>query len=301
VLSGDQLYEIDFHAMITKHVESGVDLTIATIPVSAKDAPGFGILKADSYNRITSFIEKPAADKLPGWESTVTAELEAQGRVYLASMGIYIFNKSVIKEVLHANLHHDFGKEVIPEAIKDQRSVASYPFTGYWTDIGNIDSFFEANIGLTDDIPKLNLFHNDTIFTRPRMLPPSKFFGTTLDHVLMAEGCIVRAAIISRSVIGIRARIGRGTEIHNSYVMGCDYYQTLQESEDLRQRNMPAVGIGDNCFITRAIIDKNCCIGNNVRIDGSKLPDGDYETYFVKDHIVVVKKYCTIENNTVIE
>jgi glucose-1-phosphate adenylyltransferase len=301
VLSGDQLYQIDFNEMIEKHVKSGAELTVATIPVSSKDAPGFGILKSDGDSRIVSFVEKPPLDKLPGWESNVTPQLQAEGKVYLASMGIYIFNKAVIKDVLHNNEHHDFGKEVIPQAIQNKRAVSSYLYDGYWTDIGNIESFFEANIGLTDDIPQLHLFdNNNTVFTRPRMLPPSKISGTTLDKALIAEGCIIRATKISRSVIGIRSRIGDGTEIHNSYVMGCDYYQTLEELAASHEKNEPVAGIGERCFINNAIIDKNCAIGNDVRIDGSNLADGNFDTYFVKDHIVVIKQHATIPNNTVI-
>lgn len=301
VLSGDQLYQIDFHEMIEKHVASGAELTIATIPVSSKDAPGFGILKADDDNRIVSFTEKPPLDKLPGWESHVSPELEGEGRVYLASMGIYIFNKSVLREVLQANEQHDFGKQVIPQAIEDKRLVYSYLYDGYWTDIGNIESFFEANIGLTDDIPKFNLFDANTIFTRPRMLPPSKITGTTLDRAVIADGCIICATKITRSVIGVRSRIGAGTVIQNTYVMGSDHYQTLDELRIYRKNGQPTVGIGDRCFINNAIVDKNCSIGDDVRIDGLKLADGNFDNYFVKDHIVVVKQHCTIPNNTIIE
>ncbi|HXI00663.1 MAG TPA: glucose-1-phosphate adenylyltransferase [Sphingobacteriaceae bacterium] len=301
VLSGDQLYQIDFQEMVEKHVKSGAELTIATIPVSSKDAPGFGILKADDNNRIVSFTEKPSLENLPGWESQVNPELEAEGRVYLASMGIYIFNKSVLKEVLKANEQHDFGKEVIPQAIQDKRFVSSYLYDGYWTDIGNIESFFEANIGLTDDIPQFNLFDDNTIYTRPRNLPPSKITGTTLDRAVIAEGCIICATQITRSVIGVRSRIGTGSIIQNTYVMGSDYYQNLEELRISRENNEPTVGIGDRCFINNAIIDKNCSIGNDVRIDGSKLADGNFDNYFVKDHIVVIKQHGTIPNNTIIE
>lgn len=301
VLSGDQLYQIDFQEMISKHAAGGADITIATIPVSSKDAPGFGILKADENSRIVSFTEKPSLENLRGWESTVSPELEGEGRVYLASMGIYIFNKSVLKDVLQANGQHDFGKEVIPQAIADKRAVSSYLYDGYWTDIGNIESFFEANIGLTDDIPKFNLFDTNTIFTRPRMLPPSKITGTTLDRAVVAEGCIISASRISRSVIGIRSRIGVETVIQNTYVMGCDFYQTLDELQINREKGDPMMGIGARCYINNAIIDKNCSIGNDVRIDGSRLEDGNFDNYFVKDHIIVIKQHCHIPDNTIIE
>src|SRR5690606_5411429 len=210
ILSGDQLYQIDFQEMVQAHIETNAEISIATIPVNAKDATSFGILKADEEGNITSFIEKPNSSLLPDWESEVSEEMKADGRVYLASMGIYIFTKGVLRQILEESPGVDFGKELLPEAIGRHR-IHSYQYPGYWTDIGNIDSFFEANIGLTDDIPKFNLFDKNTIFTRARMLPPSKVSGTTLDKVVLADGCIVAAEQIERSVIGIRSRIGKGT------------------------------------------------------------------------------------------
>ncbi|WP_353186274.1 sugar phosphate nucleotidyltransferase, partial [Parapedobacter lycopersici] len=201
ILSGDQLYQIDFQAMINQHIEAGAEISIATIPVNAKDATSFGILKSDDEGNITAFTEKPTADRLPGWESEVSDDMKDAGRVYLASMGIYVFNKGVLSEMLAEHQGMDFGKELIPDSI-GRYKVHSYEYKGYWTDIGTIDSFFEANIGLTDDIPKFNLFDKHTIFTRGRMLPPSKVSGTLLDRVLIADGCIVAAERIERSVIG---------------------------------------------------------------------------------------------------
>lgn len=300
ILSGDQLYQMDFQDMVKKHRQSGAELSIATIPVHAKDAPGFGILKSDDNGMITSFTEKPTSDKLPGWESEVSPEMESEGRHYLASMGIYIFNRAVLEEMLSKKDQHDFGKQIIPQAIEDKRRVFSYQYDGYWTDIGTIPSFFEANIGITDAIPKFNLFDKDPVFTRPRMLPPSKITGTFLDSTVIADGCIICASKIEKSIIGIRSRIGAGTTISSCYVMGNDYYQTLEELRSAQEKNQPIVGIGDNCTINNAILDKNCRIGNNVKIDGANLPDGDFETHFVKDHIVVVKKAAIIPNDTII-
>lgn len=300
ILSGDQLYQMNFQDMVKKHRQSGAEITLATIPVNAKDATSFGILKSDENNMITSFTEKPPADKLPGWESEVSPEMQGEGRVYLASMGIYIFNRAVLEEMLAMKDQHDFGKQILPQAIQDHRKVFSYQYDGYWTDIGNIPSFFEANIGITDSIPKFNLFDKDPVFTRPRMLPPSKITGTFLDSAVIADGCIICASRIEKSIIGIRSRIGAGTTISSSYIMGNDYYQTLEELRNSYDNNQPILGIGDNCTIKNALLDKNCRIGNNVVIDGSNLPDGDFETHFVKDHIVVVKKTAVIANDTVI-
>lgn len=301
ILSGDQLYQIDFQEMIEFHISKKAEITIATIPVNAKDATSFGILKSDDEGHITSFIEKPKTELLVDWSSEVSDEMKDAGRVYLASMGIYVFSKGVLNDLLTQNQGLDFGKELIPDAITDQKKVISYQYDGYWTDIGNIDSFFEANIGLTDEIPAFNLFDKQSIFTRPRMLPPSKIAATTLYNAIVADGCIIAAKEIERSVIGVRSRIGKGTVIKNTYMMGSDFYQNLEELEDAKRNNKPIVGVGEDCYIDTAILDKSCSIGNNVQIKGgTHLADGDFETYTVKDGIIVVKKRAIIADNTVI-
>jgi len=297
ILSGDQLYQMDFEELVSFHEDNKAQITLATIPVNAKDATSFGILKADSENNITSFIEKPKSELLPDWNSDVGPEMEGQGRLYLASMGIYVFNKGILLEMLENNAGMDFGKELIPDAIGNFK-VSSFQFEGYWTDIGSIDSFFEANIGLTDDIPKFNLFNKQAIYTRPRMLPPSKFGGVTLDRVIISDGCIVYADKIERSLIGVRSRIGKGTVIRNTYMMGSDYYQTIEE---MTSSPNTVIGVGERCYIENAILDKSCSIGNEVRIiGGSHLEDGDFDTYTVKEGIVVVKKNAVIKEGTVI-
>src|SRR5579862_474083 len=227
ILSGDQLYQMDFADMIENHIKTDADISIATIPVHANDVPGFGILKTDEHNMINAFIEKPKKD-FESWASEVSPEMKAEGRIYLASMGIYIFNRKLLYDLLIGNERTDFGKEIIPESIASHR-VASYQYEGYWTDIGTIPSFFEANLGLTDDIPKFNLFGENLIYTRARMLPPSKVSGTHLEKTIISDGCIINASHIFRSVIGIRTRIGVDTIIENCYVMGNDNYQTLDE------------------------------------------------------------------------
>ncbi len=300
ILSGDQLYQMDYAALVDFHVKNGGEVTIGTIPVTAKEAGGFGILKSNEDNEITSFIEKPSADLLPEWTSDVPEYLERQGRKYLASMGIYVFSKNVLRRLLTEDPGMDFGKEIIPNAI-GKLKVLSYQFDGYWTDIGTISSFFEANIQLTDNIPAFNLF-GEPVFTRPRMLPPSKISGTTLNNAIIADGCIVLADKIERSVIGVRSRVGRGTVIKMTYMMGSDYYENLNEVVELTNTQQPPpVGVGERCYIERAILDKDCRIGNDVRIKGGKhLQDADFDDYTVCDGIVVIKKNAVIPNGTTI-
>jgi len=303
ILSGDQLYQMDFAEMFNEHIRKGADISIATIPVDARDAPEFGILKADSENTITSFIEKPKKELLPEWESNTGDEMRKQGKLYLASMGIYIFNKSVLDNLLkdkHPNAT-DFGKEIIPNSIVESK-VLSYQYEGYWTDIGNIYSFFEANIALTDDIPPFNLFDNTkTVYSRARMLPPAKISGTTLEKTVIAEGSIILASRIERSVVGVRARIGHGTTIVNSYIMGNDLYETLAEMKANAGNGIPRIGIGERCYIRNAIIDKHSRIGNDVRINGGPhLENTDHMLYTIKDGIVVVKKGAILPDGFVI-
>lgn len=299
ILSGDQLYQMDYNLMIDEHVQSGAEITIATLPVNAKDAPSFGIMKTDDTNRITSFIEKPASGLLPEWTSDVGEAMAAQERHYLASMGIYIFNRDLLIELMNDPTTIDFGKEIIPQNIHKCKT-QSYQFEGYWTDIGNIDSFYEANIGLTDDLPQFNLYSSShPIYTRARILPTTKFDNTAIDKVVIAEGSIILADRLERSVIGIRSRIGKGSVVTNTYMMGSDRYQD-HEFEGKAPKGVPA-GIGENCIINAAILDKNCCIGNNVTIDGSKHTEHvETDAYVIKDGIVVVKKGAVIPDGTVI-
>ena len=302
ILSGDQLYQMDFNDMIEEHIKHEADITIATLPVNAKDAPEFGILKTNDESCIDSFIEKPAKELLVDWESNVSEQMEAEGKKYLASMGIYIFNKKLLVDLMANPDTKDFGKEIIPQAVGNKK-ILSYQYEGYWTDIGNIDSFFEANIGLTDDVPKFNLFDNDNkIYTRPRLLPPSKFKNTLIDKSLISEGSIINAKEIKRSVIGVRSRIGKDSIIHNTYVMGNDFYQSIEDMEEDAKNNKLLVGIGEGCFINNAIIDKDCRIGNNVYINGgAHLENTTTSLYAIKEGIVVIKKAVTLPDNFRIE
>ena len=298
ILSGDQLYNMDFKDMIEKHKQSGAKISIATYPVNAKDATSFGLLKTDDTNTITSFIEKPAAELLPEWTSEVSAEMKSEGRNYLASMGIYIFNRDLLVELMANPDTIDFGKEIIPQAIGKHKTM-SYPYEGYWTDIGNIDSFFEANLGLTDDLPKFNLYDENRVYTRARILPTSKISNTILNKTIIADGCIINAEKIEKSVIGIRSRIGKETIVTKTYMMGNDFYESLDDIKNKKIENQ--VGIGDRCFINNCIIDKNCRIGDDSRINGGlHLKDIETDTYLVKDGIVVIKKGATIPKGTII-
>jgi len=299
ILSGDQLYQMDFNEMIRIHAGSEAEITIATYPVSAKDATSFGIMKTDEENVITSFIEKPSLDLLPDWTSEVSPKMKKEGRHYLASMGIYIFNRDLLIKLMANPETIDFGKEIIPQSIGSHKTI-SYQYEGYWTDIGNIDSFFEANLGLTDSIPKFNLYDRlQRIYTRARILPTSKIAGSELDRAVIAEGCIIHADRIEKSVIGIRSRIGKGTSVISTYMMGSDSYESL---EDIEQNNIETLmGIGERCHVQNAIIDKNCRIGDDVTINGGDhLKDDETDTYFVKDGIVVIKKGATIPSGFVL-
>lgn len=301
ILSGDQLYQMDFERMARQHVDGGAEISIATIPVNADDAEGFGIMKVDAANRIDSFVEKPSKDVLPNWKSVVSDNDKKNGKEYLASMGIYIFNRSVLEKALENNPDdHDFGKQIIPKAIEAKRRVNSYSYNGYWADIGNIKSFFEANLALTDPIPQFNLFDEyNQIYTRPRLLAPAKINGTTMNRVLVAEACMLNAKLIEHSVIGIRSRIGRGSIIKNAIIIGNYYIQRLEELI-LGPDEIP-MGIGNDCIVENAIIDRDCQIGNNVIIrGGDSLEDIETDMYCVKEGIIVIKKGQIIPDGTVI-
>jgi glucose-1-phosphate adenylyltransferase len=291
ILSGDQLYQIDFVEMLAGHKASNADITVATIPVTAREASEFGILKTEN-GMITSFIEKPKSG-IEEWVSDTGEQMQQAGRVYLASMGIYIFNRQLLFDLLLNEKKEatDFGKEIIPESIHKYK-VASYQYDGYWEDIGNIKAFFDANLALTEDLPAFNLFDNSrSIYTRPRMLPPAKVSGTRLDKTVIAEGSIINASHIEHSVIGIRSRIGHESILTNVYLMGNDFFETLEEIAHDKERGVPLLGIGSRCIIQNAIIDKDCRIGDDVKIiGGPHLEDGDYPLLTIKEGVVVVKK-----------
>ncbi|RNC85667.1 MAG: glucose-1-phosphate adenylyltransferase [Balneola sp.] len=303
ILSGDQLYQMDYRKMLERHKKNKSHLTVATIPVEAQDATGFGIMKTNDDGLIDSFVEKPSLEELENWKSSVPDQYASQGKHYLASMGIYIFNRKTLIDLFNENPDAtDFGKEIIPKTLNEGLKVSSYEFGGYWTDIGTIKSFFDANLSLADTVPDFNLYDNNSyIYTRARLLPASKVMGTTMEHCLMAEGCIIEASRIVRSVIGIRSRIAKGTTVEHSIIMGNDYFQSKEVIESASSQK-PAMGIGQRCYISNCIIDKNVCIGNDVRIvGGDHLPDSDGKYHFVRDGIVIVKKGMVIPDGTSIQ
>lgn len=298
ILSGDQLYQMDFEEMAKYHQFSEADITLATIPVDAKEATGFGIMKVNKGGYIETFVEKPSLDELGDWKSEVSDENKAQGKDYLASMGIYIFSKAAINKLFNDYPDAtDFGKQIIPEAINSGYKVASYQYDGYWTDIGSIPSFFEANLALTDNLPEFNFFDNENVvYTRPRLLGPSKVFGTRFSRSVVAEGSIIHAESIEKCIIGIRSRVGNETTIRHSIVMGNDYFESIEKI--VKAEEIP-LGIGANCEIENAIIDKNCRIGNNVTIKGGdELEDAETDEYCIKEGIIVLKKGATIPHDT---
>jgi len=301
ILSGDQLYQMDFEQFAKYHIERAADVTIATIPVNDRDAPAFGIMKVNKKGYINSFIEKPKASLLPEWQSEVPQKDKDAGKHYLASMGIYLFNKSAMNRLFGEYPDAtDFGKEIIPKAITTNYNVASYQYDGYWTDIGNIRSFFEANVELASHIPQFNLFDSDNpVYTRPRMLPPSKILAAYFRRAIVAEACIIEADKIENAIIGIRSRIGYRTIIHKAIIMGNDYFETIDEIEHLKANNGIPMGIGNNSVLENVIIDKNCRIGNDVSIrGGAELPNSETDTYCVKDGIIVLKKGAVIPHGT---
>jgi glucose-1-phosphate adenylyltransferase len=305
ILSGDQLYRMDFQEVIEQHRETGADITIATIPVSRKDARACGILQMGDDRRITRFVEKPKEDEVLDSlriapTTARTLGLKNAEDSYLASMGIYVFNRGIIRDLLDNPLS-DFGKHIIPHAINTHR-VFSYVFQGYWEDIGTIRSFFEANLDLVSELPRFNFFDMSApIFSRPRYLPGSKINGADIDHALISDGCIINRARIVRTIVGLRTLIGEGTELNRVVILGSDYYESQESVDRHESQGQPRVGIGAQCKIENAIIDKNARIGNHVVISPAGKPENlDHERYYIRDGIVIIPKDATIPHGTVI-
>jgi glucose-1-phosphate adenylyltransferase len=300
ILSGDQLYQMDLTTILKHHTDTGADVTVGTIPVNSDDAPGFGIMKVDDQSGINDFIEKPALEILDKWTSPVEEKYSKEGKDYLASMGIYVFSKKAIKRLFtELPKATDFGKHFIPHAVNDDSyKISSFPFGGYWSDIGTIKSYYEANLMLNDFLPEFDMYSNTfPLYSRARMLSPTKVFGTLINSSLISEGSILHAKVIDNSVIGIRSRIGPRTIVKDSVVFGNDFYQKLDDISEEAQQKL--LGIGKDCKIENAIIEKNVKIGNFVDIVGSDtLEDSETEHYCIRDGIVVVKKGAVIKDNT---
>ena len=293
VLSGDQLYRMDYRAMLETHRREKADVTIAAVPVTRQAARSFGIMRISETGRVVGFLEKPQSEEEFALVRSDPAWLDAhgissRGRDGLASMGIYLFNRQTLVELLEKSDYQDFGKEVFPMSIRARR-VQVYPFDGYWEDIGTIRSFYEANLALARFPPPFE-FESPLgpIYTHARSLPPARVNGATIRESLLADGCVVEAgATIEHSVIGLRCRIGRNATICNSILMGADFYA----SDDQRDPGAgPRLGVGEGAVIAGAIIDKNCHIGCNVRIESQNRPDADFENFSIRDAIIVAHK-----------
>jgi glucose-1-phosphate adenylyltransferase len=306
ILSGDHLYRMDYRQFVEFHVRSGADITISVTPVTAGQAHEFGVMKVGRGGRITEFREKPkdaASIEAMRVEESVFGEygVPAAGRTHLASMGIYVFNWSVLKEMLETTSTEDFGRQVIPEAIK-RKNVFAYFFDDYWEDIGTVPSFFEANINLTQPLPKFNFYDEEKpIFTQARFLPGSKILHSDVARSILCEGSIINNSRIHDSIIGIRSRIEDGCVFARTVVMGADFFESKEELALNAARGLPPIGIGHGCEIRNAIIDKNARIGNGVRLINTRgVRDERTDQYCIVGGIIVVPKNAVIPDGTVI-
>jgi glucose-1-phosphate adenylyltransferase len=309
ILSGDQLYRMNFKKMLDTHIKANADVTISAVPVAKDQASGLGIMRLDDTGRVIGFLEKPQTDQELRHVRTDPAWIDArgirsQGREFLASMGIYLFKKHVLLDALEKTDYADFGKEVFPAAIRTQK-VQVHLFDGYWEDIGTIKAFFDANLAMTKTDLSFSLWHSDwTTYTEPRFLPPTRMDGAMIRESIVADGCTIgNGAVIENSIIGLRCQIGKGVNIRNSIIMGADYYETETEIQEQERRGIPPIGIGENTEIEHAIIDKDCHIGKRVKIvnkggtvDGQEKPYG-----MIRDGVICVQKKAIIPDGWTLE
>jgi glucose-1-phosphate adenylyltransferase len=300
ILSGDQLYRMDFREMLRTHQEAGADVTIGGVPMHSQAASSFGIMKLDDTGRVVGFKEKPQTEEEFAEVRTDPAWIDAQGiqsngRDCLASMGIYLFNRDTLVEMLRENDAEDFGREIFPQAI-DTRKVQVQLFDGYWEDIGTIKAFYDANIALAGVAPPFEFVVEDApVYSRPRFLPPTRVEDARVSLSMVADGCVIGAGtVIENSVIGLRCHIGDNVTIRNSVLMGNDYYERPDQLVENRTKGRPNVGIGAGSLIDGAIIDKNCRIGQNVRIDTDTSRDADHGDVLIRDGVIVVSKGTTL-------
>ncbi len=297
ILSGDQLYQMDFRTLRDTHRNARAQVTVGVIPVAREQTSAFGILKMDPQGRIVHFEEKPGPERLHDLES----DIPGHGRGFLASMGIYLFERDFLEKCISDPALVDFGRHIIPQAIGTSQ-VQAHVFRGYWEDVGTIASYFDAGLQLTQSIPPFD-FHDASrpIFSRPRFLPATRIEGCTLSAALVAEGCILMGAEIQRCVIGIRSRIGQGTRMKDSLMLGADFYESLEDIEHASSRGVPPVGIGAESVVQHAIIDKNARVGRGVRIlNEARKEQADGPGYYIREGIVIVPKGAAIPDGTVI-
>jgi glucose-1-phosphate adenylyltransferase len=302
ILSGDHLYKMDYQKFIDFHLQKKADISVAVYPVFEEQTPEFGVMKVDRDTRITDFHEKPKEpdqrEKMKVSEEVFQQfGLESGGRTHLASMGIYLFHWDTLNELLENTDHDDFGRGVIPSAIT-QKNVYGYFFDGYWEDIGTIKKYFEAHINLTEPVPKFSFYDEETpIFTHARFLPSAKILSSEVHQSLLGEGSIIN----NNSIIGLRSRIAENSVIDHSIVMGADYFESQEECISNAKKGIPNIGIGADCEIRNAIIDKNARIGNGVKIiNVSDVEEEDTENHVIRDGIVVIPANSIIPDGTVI-
>lgn len=298
ILSGDQLYRMNYQDMLLSHIQAGADVTIAAVPVHGCNAAGFGIMRLDDTGRVCGFLEKPKTEQELSMVRTDPAWIDAHGvksdgRDCLANMGIYLFNRDTLVDVLDKTNYRDFGKEVFPASIR-ARHAQAHLFDGYWEDIGTIKSFYEANLGLAKPNAPFDLAPAEApIYSHARFLPPTRVDDAVVRGSLVADGSVIEpGAVIENSVIGLRCLIGRNVVIRNSILMGADFYETAEALAAHRANGCPPLGVGDGSHIDGAIIDKNCRIGRNVRVVNEKGLDNTDETPhgMIRDGIVVMSK-----------
>ncbi len=309
ILSGDHLYRMDYRLFVKRHRETGADITLSVVPISERLASDFGVMKIDNAGRIIDFSEKPKGDELRRMQVDTTilglTKEQAQQQPYIASMGIYVFKKQVLINLLKSSLTQtDFGKEIIPAAAKDL-NVQAYLFNGYWEDIGTIEAFYEANMALTKQPdPPFSFYDEEApIYTRSRYLPPSKLLDCQVTESIIGEGCILKRCRIQHSVLGVRSRIEEGCTIDDTLIMGADFYQPFAEEKSQYESTQVPLGIGANSTIRRAIVDKNARIGCDVQIinkDRVQEAEKESQGFYIRSGIVVVLKNAVIKDGTVI-
>ncbi len=304
ILSGDHIYRMDYRQMLRIHRRTHADVTVAALPVKKEKVKELGILAADADGRITKFVEKPDDPKLlkdlkvdPKYWNKFGKD--KQSGEYLANMGVYVFKRKVLESILLDGEELDFGKEIFPRSVAEKKKVFSYPFEGYWEDIGTIRAFYEANLGFVKSVPSFNFYDRSApVYTHARFLPPSKITRATTDHAILSEGCIVDEAYVRFSIIGVRSLVGQGSTIIDTIMMGSDYYETPEQIEENKKRKIPNLGIGHDCHIEGAIIDKDARIGHGVRIVAGDVPDEEGDGWMLRDGVLVVEKKAIIPDGT---
>ena len=299
ILSGDQLYRMDFRKMLERHMTSGADITIAALPVDRESAPRLGLLRVDGQHRVTEFVEKPKDPKV--LDALAAAPGLPGDRPFLASMGIYIFRRDVLRDCVARTKGDDFGKHVLPVAIQD-RKVSAYLYDGYWEDIGTIGAFYQANLDLLAPEPKFDFGLNVApIYTRARFLPGSVVENSQVNRAIISDGCTILRSVLDDAVVGIRQRIGTECKIRRSILMGADFFETPAQRQENARVNRPDVGIGGGSVIEDAIIDKNVRIGRRVTIRSTGKPaEMDGPNFYVRDGIVIIPKGAVVPDGTVI-